>query len=126
MSTIKADTIVASDGTSAVTLTKQSAAKAWADYDGSANSILASFNIASVSDNATGDFTYAWTTPFSSAYYSPVGTAGSGRAAGNTLLFIAPTDGVFTSSEVRTGAVDAGGTLRDVGDNLLQVHGDLA
>jgi hypothetical protein len=29
MSTIKADTIVASDGTSPVTLTKQSAAKAW-------------------------------------------------------------------------------------------------
>jgi hypothetical protein len=34
MSTIKADTIVASDGTSPVTLTKQSAAKAWCRLDG--------------------------------------------------------------------------------------------
>jgi hypothetical protein len=35
MSTLKADTIVAADGSSPVTLTKQSAAKVWVFYNSS-------------------------------------------------------------------------------------------
>jgi hypothetical protein len=54
MSTIKADTIVASDGTSPVTLTKQSAAKVWLYAPATVASISDSFNISSVDDDGTG------------------------------------------------------------------------
>ena len=52
MSTLKADTIVASNGTSPVTLTKQHAAKAWFTFNYTA--VQDSFGISSVTDEATG------------------------------------------------------------------------
>ena len=54
MSTLKADTIVASDGSSPVTLTKQEATKARVMYDHTNTNIDGSFNIASVTDISTG------------------------------------------------------------------------
>ena len=70
MSTLKADTIVASDGTSPVTLTKQSAAKAWSNLNGT-GTIAArdSFNIASYTDNGTGDYTHTFTNAMGNANY---------------------------------------------------------
>lgn len=68
MSTLKADTIVASDGTSPVTLTKQSAAKLTGNIqpDGTSNAD-ASLNISSVTDGSTGINTIAATNAFSAA-----------------------------------------------------------
>jgi hypothetical protein len=57
MGTIKADTIVAADGTSPVTLTKQSAAKSWCHIDGEGTPVISgsgSFNVSSLGDLATG------------------------------------------------------------------------
>ena len=54
MSTLKADTIVAADGTSPVTLTKQLAPKSQLCYDHANTNIDGSFNITSVIDIATG------------------------------------------------------------------------
>ena len=57
MSTLKADTIVASDGSSPVTLTKQSAAKSWCHIDGEGTPVISgsgSFNVSSLGDLATG------------------------------------------------------------------------
>ena len=55
MSELRADTITASDGTSPVTLTKQSAAKAWANIDGTGPTIFRdSFNFSSLTDVGTG------------------------------------------------------------------------
>lgn len=121
------DITVTSEGGAATQSLQQGLAKAWGDYDATSNSMRNSFNIASVTDNGgPGDFTYAWTNSFDSANYAPAGTAGSGRGGGNTNCVIAPTDTTFTSSQVRTGAIDLGGTYRDVQDNLLHVMGDLA
>ena len=69
MSELRADTITASDGTSPVTLTKQSAAKAWSNHDMSGTTARASFNIASYTDNAAGDHSMTVTSAFSSANY---------------------------------------------------------
>ena len=55
MSTLKADTIVASDGSSPVTLTKQSAAKMFIDAAEGLASILKSLNVSSLDDDGTGD-----------------------------------------------------------------------
>lgn len=54
MSTLKADTIVASDGTSPVTLTKQEGVKAYLVYDFSDDGKPDSFNSSSVTDRTTG------------------------------------------------------------------------
>ena len=57
MSTLKADTIVAADGSSPVTLTKQSAAKSWCHIDGEGTPVISgsgSFNVSSLGDLATG------------------------------------------------------------------------
>ena len=68
MSTIKADTIVAADGTSPVTLTKQEAAKAWLHLN--VDTVEDSFNIASVADNGTGDHSPSLTNAMSNSHYS--------------------------------------------------------
>lgn len=72
MSTLKADTIVASDGSSPVTLTKQQAAKAF--LEASASAVLnVSFNISSGTDHGTGDYSYAVINSFSTQYTVQVG-----------------------------------------------------
>jgi hypothetical protein len=75
MSTLKADTIVASDGTSPVTLTKQSAAKLWATLDADASTVVAfnSFNVSSVQDDATGKYGVTATSAMSDANYYMAG-----------------------------------------------------
>ena len=52
-----------------------SAAKAWVLFNGSTNTILASYNVSSVTKNATGDYTVNYTTSFSSSNYAVVSTA---------------------------------------------------
>ena len=68
MSTLKADTIVASDGSSPVTLTKQEATKQWISWDGVNNDIEGSLNVTSVTDEETGVYTLNITSAFSSAH----------------------------------------------------------
>jgi len=66
MSTLKADTIVAADGSSPVTLTKQTTVKSYAK--GSDAAVLAhSHNVSSGTDNGGGDYSYALTNAMSSA-----------------------------------------------------------
>ena len=66
MSEIRANTISDAAGTGPIALTKQSAAKAWVNANGSA--VLAeSFNISGGVDNGTADCTYNLTSSMSSA-----------------------------------------------------------
>ena len=54
--TLKVDSIAGEDGTSPVTLTGQSASKAWARYDQAGTvEINKSINASSITDNSTGD-----------------------------------------------------------------------
>lgn len=78
MSELRADTITGSDGSSPVTLTKQSAAKAayvlnmsTSTYRGIAPSTMSSenLNISSFSDDGTGAATIAITSAFENAQY---------------------------------------------------------
>lgn len=50
-------------------------AKAWIVYDGAGtNEIRSSFNVTSVTDNGTGDYTFNFTTAFADANYVVLGT----------------------------------------------------
>ena len=66
MSTIKVDTLVAADGSSPATLTKQDAAKMYSTH-GTDAVIDKSLNTSSVTDEGTGSFTSAYTNNMASA-----------------------------------------------------------
>ena len=66
MSEIRATTISDAAGTGPITLTGQSAAKAWVSFNGTgAAAIVTSQNISSLTDNATGDYRVFFTNSFS-------------------------------------------------------------
>jgi hypothetical protein len=72
MSELRADTITGSDGTSPVTLTKQSAAKAYIYSPATSASITDSFNIASITDGGIGEQDMAFVSSMSDANYSSI------------------------------------------------------
>ena len=77
MSTIKADTLSNLVGTQTVPVSTvaQGSAKAWVNFNGTGTvAIRASFNVSSITDNGTGDYTVNFTTAMPDANYSALGT----------------------------------------------------
>ena len=92
MSTIKANTLLHSDGTTttqpSIPALDQRMAKAWCVYDGIANSITSSYNVSSLTDNATGEHSVNLTTSMSTSSpcfnCSSQGNATAGKSASYT------------------------------------------
>jgi len=131
MSTLKADTIVASDGSSPVTLTKQSAAKAWVNFDQSDNGVDGSLNISTVGDNGVGDITANFSSSLSDDAYAPSGFGGFAVSYAQTVWVSGPANvaiGSWKTSGLLRSHASYGNTQRnsDVPDYNLTVHGDLA
>ena len=122
MSDLRVNTISASDGTSPVTLTKQSAAKAWVHIDGTGTvTIDGSFNVASVTDNGTGNYTVNFTNSMSDASYSPTMlTEIPSNAADNAYRVFSMATGNYSLEYYQ------GGTQADVDPCTSNVCGDLA
>jgi len=73
MSTIKADTLsnLAGDQTVPVATVAQGSAKAWVNFNGTGTvAIRASFNVTSITDNSTGNYTVNFTTAMPDANYA--------------------------------------------------------
>ncbi len=127
MSTLKADTIVALDGSSPVTLTKQSAAKAFCSIQLD-DTILESLNTTSFTDNGTGDITHTLvnamsninhiTTAFNIRQYNG-GTAWCGGYGSSSYTS-------STSTTARMTHLNASNQLEDQGRAMMVTHGDLA
>ncbi len=125
MSTLKADTIVASDGTSPVTLTKQHAAKAWGNLDGTGTiAIRNSFNISSADDIGTGIYDFNYVNSMSNDDYAPNESVSETSGFEGNLNRYPAIDGVSTSS-IRFGATFSGSNY-DVDELYVTIHGDLA
>ena len=81
MSTIKANTLLHSDGTSttepSIPALDQRMAKAWCQWNMSSNVIKDSYNISSITDSAAGDQSPVYITPFSNADYAAVANGGA-------------------------------------------------
>ena len=130
MSELRVDTITASNGTSPVTLTKQSAAKAWLFStdkagDGSTHVTNNSLNISSVTDNGGGRPESNFTNSFNDTYIASAGDGGNNRFVSNYT-----TDGGITTSSFAHSMTSSSGSIADVattGDGFgLQYNGDLA
>ena len=86
MSTLKADTIQNTSG-GAVTLTKQSAAKAWVNFNGTGTpSIRNSLNTSSLTDVATARYETNFSSSFNAADYAQVGGVGNAGFGTSTHL----------------------------------------
>ena len=84
MSTLKADTIVAADGSSPVTLTKQSAAKAWVNMNGSGTPAARdSLNLSSITDHASGEYSINMSSAMNNINYSNTTSQSSNTNATN-------------------------------------------
>jgi hypothetical protein len=129
MSTIKADTIVASDGTSPVTLTKQSAAKAWGKFSTGFTSVLDSLNISSLDDDGTGNGGANFSSAFANANYSTAQNVVWAIGTGNQVRTVAGDSQATSSFEFSTGYVDGSGQWTYYDADIqpsVQINGDLA
>ena len=121
MSTLKTDVVETSSG-GATTLTKQSAAKAWVNLNGTGTiSVRNSFNTSSMTDHGTGDYTINFANSLASGNFAWSGGAQELCAVG-----------VFTPSGYGTTnkRFNVKGTYTtvnlDAQDVNFILHGDLA
>ena len=122
MSTLKADTIQNTSG-GAVTLTKQSATKAWANFNGTGTiAERDSFNVSTLDDNGTGRYDVNTTNNFVNSDYVPNVTVGFSADTGR---YGEVTD-YKSSGEVEVGARNSGGSSVDNAGIAVAIHGDLA
>ncbi len=129
MSELRADTITASNGTSPVTLTKQSAAKAyWSAIGTSASINSGSLNTSGLTDNGAGDFTVAFSNSLSSANYSYGGTAGRPSSTDITSINLQSFGGAILSGSYRYKITESNANVDNAYDGIsaIQIFGDLA
>ena len=130
MSTLKADTIVAADGSSPVTLTKQVAAKAWAEIGTGGSSLPDSFGISSLDDDGTGQYGLNFVNNMSNSNYSASLTITYDHTIQNASARVVAVEVKTTSSfDLESAYVTSAGIFyqHDIEANVNStVHGDLA
>jgi hypothetical protein len=94
-------------------------AKAWVNFDGTGTpAIRSSFNVSSITDNGTGDYTVNFTTALPTANYSICGTAGAGATFSAVVLSPYPYS-TQTSSAMRFRTFGSASTLQD--EDLISI-----
>ena len=126
MSTLNVSNI--SDGTTTVGTgyVVNGSAKAWVNFNGT-GTIAArdSFNVASLTDNGTGDYTLSYTSSFANGNYAA--NANGHVEFGVRTIHLLPDDGNYNTGSTRYGGVlnnDAG--LFDLSHAQISTIGDLA
>ena len=115
MSTLRLTTISNQTGSASVPSDTviNGSAKAWVNFNGTGTvAIRASFNVSSITDNGTGDYTVNFTTALADANYAA--TIGGCYLDNNTIeRNFGPTTESFTTSSVKILSADqtAGGGL---------------
>jgi hypothetical protein len=124
LSDIRVDTISAANGTDPVTLTKQSAAKAWVNFNGSGTvAIRDSQGVSGLIDNGTGDYTVSYSNSFSAAEYVAQPTRPRSNLDGGATII---TGGFAAGTTQMQCYTLSSRVLEDQAYNFLTAHGDLA
>ena len=127
-SVLNVDSIAAKDGTSPVELTKQSAAKAWINFDGTTTNIRGSFNVSSQTEVSSGRDQITFTNAMSDAGYS-IGYIVGSTAANSTTAATNRLAVLLTTTVYDLNTVFASGGTTGLGNYeqmLSNVVGDLA
>ncbi len=98
-------------------------AAAWVNYDQSTPQIDDSLNVASVTDNASGDFTPTFSSAFANAEYSRSGFVESGGAFVTIFQYSAS---AATTTTIRVLTQNSATTSLDRTNSCVTIHGDLA
>jgi hypothetical protein len=104
MSTAKFDTLSNLAGTQSVPVATvaQGSAKAWVNFNGTGTvAIRASFNVTSITDNATGQYTINFTTSLPDANYAVSGSS-TGATSSGLSVQVAATGGAGTAPNLQT------------------------
>ena len=110
MSTLKVSTIQDTSGNNSSTPAgiASGTAKAWVNFNGTGTvAIRASYNVASITDNGTGDYTVNFTTAMADTNYATVGVSSlnaTGSGSGRSANCFNPRD--LATSSVRLYIVD--------------------
>ena len=102
MSTARFNTLQNAAGSKSVPVDTvvDGSAKAWVNFNGTGTvAIRASFNVSSITDNGTGDYTMNFTTAMPDTNYSFLGSAGLGD--NSSLGCVSPNSSAFLVSSVR-------------------------
>lgn len=122
MSTLKADTLVAADGTSPVTLTKQVAGKSHWFFDQINVAIDSSFNVSSITDQSVGRYFPNITNAMDATTY---GYAGGTARTGVPDLSGVSGDIMRSTSQYECNQVNTSGNTSDQESGAI-TWGDLA
>ena len=107
MSTLKVATIQATSGNNSSTPNEvaQGRAKAWVNFDGTGTvSIDDSFNVSSITDNSTGNYTINFTNAMPNAEYAVVGSVETTNATPVVVTTFGTSGNSRTTSGVRIAA----------------------
>jgi len=125
-SVLNVDTIADKAGTGPVGLTKQSAAKAWINFDMTGTAaIVKSFNISALVDAGTGQATNSFVSSFSDADYCQTIGGDYNKTASQNGIYL-PTNVTLATGSLGTQTVWYNGTLNDQNYNTWSLMGDLA
>jgi len=125
LSEIRATTISDAAGTGPITLTKQSAAKAWIDFNGTGTvAIRDSFNTSSLTDNSGGDYTVSFATSFTNALFPMSGSCS--YASGLWQPSVGSNHGTAKTTSLQNILVVYQSSVTDTPWIELSWHGDLA
>ena len=124
MSTLRLTTISNQSGSASVPSDTviNGSAKAWVNFNGTGTvAIRASFNVSSITDNGTGDYTVNFTSALSDANYSYAGNCNN--ASNLYARNVVSSSGThFTTSSLRIGCFFTGdGALTDSGSTTLAI-----
>jgi hypothetical protein len=125
LSEIRATTISDAAGTGPITLTGQSAAKAWSrvTYSGGTPSLgSSSLNFSSVVDTETGGWTVNFTNSMANTDYTVSGVVTNDRVG----LLASDTSSAYTTTQKKMQVQDARNATQYDWDSTITAHGDLA
>jgi len=123
MSTLVVSNI--SDGTSTIgiTSTSKGSAKAWVNFNGTGTvAIRDSYNVSSVTDNGTGNYTVSFTTPMNNVNYCCQVTGGNNAGTGQgawSSVYDVPTN---LTVSTRVAFYDNGGLVQDQEQAFFTVY----
>ena len=123
MSTLRLTTISNQGGTDSVPSQTviSGSAKAWVNFNGTGTvAIRAGFNVSSITDNGTGNYTVNFTTAFADINYTTVTTNGF-AGSGTDWCFITEWTGKATTSTTLRVANDAVSALTDSGAVMVSI-----
>lgn len=99
-------------------------AVAWVNFNGTGTvAIRSAYNVSSITDNGTGDYTVNFTNALSDANYAITGTAGGGVANG-LPRFIGPSQANPTASALRVTVADDAGAYNDMAYCSIAIFGN--